>query len=1070
VNGFNEEFMKNFVLPYIALVIMLFGYNCMDAYSQDGPVNPGITGTGHYLGLTPPLKDLPVLTREEFLAMEAEGAERNAELQYRSYPFSASALPKGPDPVWQRDMGNTAAGRGLILNFNGQTSPYFPPDANGTAGPLYYMQTINTVYAIYDKTTGDLVAGPTDMNQLFSGVPGANCNDGDPLVLYDEQADRWLAVEFSICASNDRMLIAVSLTNDPTGSWHKYSFDVADLPDYEKFGIWEDGYYMGTNNSFGNDIYVFERQQMLDGGTAQFVGFNNPWRPTTIDGFMCVPPLDNDGPAAPEGTPGMFITITDDAIAGGSDQLWIYELQADWGNPNASTFNRVQQLGVPAFDSNFGNDWDNIKQPGTWQELDGIPQVIMNRPQYRNFGDYETILCCHTVDVDATDHAGIRWYELRRSGGGDWDIRQAGTYSPDEHSRWMGAVSLNGQNEIGLAYSISSTTVYPGIRFCGQSAEEYATASGILDIAEEIIQTSSNSQTGANRWGDYADLSVDPDNDRTFWFTSQYPGSGGSRRTKIASFEFAAQALTALFSASVTSPCQNSPVAFTDQSLGGPVTWEWTLEGGTPSASAEQNPVVIYETAGVFDVRLVVFNGNGSDTLLMEDYIQVVNLPGEAGIPEGPADVCKGAVGVPYIIAAVPFAVNYEWLVNPPEAGTISGTDTIGLLDVAPGYTGQIGISVRPVNDCGSGTISGELAITSHAGPAPFNLPPDGGFCEGGPGFEIVLDGSEIGVSYELHRDGVPAGTVLPGTGNPVSFGFQVIPGSYTVVATDPDCSLPMPGSTIVYYIPGPEVASAPTGPAELCNSETGVFSTTGAPNATLYVWHLDPASAGTISGDGTTASATWNPAFSGTVKVTVQGADECGTGPMSDALQVVLRDAPHPALTGQDEPCSVASNSLYFYSTATNPDNSYSWQVVGGNLVTGQGSHLAMVTWAEAGEGMIVVTESAPTGCSTADTLLVSIKDCTGIPENGAGAVSLYPNPVEDKLTIKADTRAPGTATILVFSSFGQPVMQREVVTDQGRVDLTVSTTELAAGTYYLQIVSAKGKVFEGKFVKSGL
>ena len=108
--------------------------------------------------------------------------------------------------------------------------------------------------------------------------------------------------------TNDYMLIAVSATNDPTGAWHKYSFDVADMPDYEKFGIWRDGYYMGTNNTSGNDIYVFERSQMLNGLTAQMVGFNNPWRPTTIDGFMRST-VDNDGALQPTGAPGLFIAF-----------------------------------------------------------------------------------------------------------------------------------------------------------------------------------------------------------------------------------------------------------------------------------------------------------------------------------------------------------------------------------------------------------------------------------------------------------------------------------------------------------------------------------------------------------------------------------------------------------------------------------------------------------------------------------------------------------------------------------------------------------------------------------------
>jgi hypothetical protein len=531
--------MKN---HYIFAVIALFLITILSSFAQDGPVNPAITGTMTYWGLTPPLRDLPVITKAEFRKMEADAAyERNIELANRSYPFSESALPKGPDPVWQRGMGVTKVDRAPIMNFDGAISPYYPPDANGTAGPLYYMQTINCVYTIYDKATGSIEAGPTNMNQLFAGVTGSDCNDGDPLVLFDDQANRWLAIEFSLCGSTDRMLIAVSQTSDPTGSWHKYSFDVDDMPDYEKFGIWQDGYYMATNNGSGKDIYVFERSQMLSGGVARFVGFNNPWRPNSMDGIMCVPPIDNDGPYAPIGKPALFIAANDDAVSGGSDQLWIYELDVNWTTLSNSTFDRVQQINVPAFDSNFGNSWDNIPQPATGNKLDAIPMLIMNRPQYRNFGTYETIMCCYTVDLDATDHAGIRWYELRRTSG-EWSIRQTGTYGPDQHNRWMGSISMNGNGEIALGYSISSNSVYPGIRYCGQSASENANASGIMDIQESVIQTGSYSQTGYNRWGDYSGMSVDPDDDHTFWFTTEYIGTGDSRLTKIASFQFSLEA------------------------------------------------------------------------------------------------------------------------------------------------------------------------------------------------------------------------------------------------------------------------------------------------------------------------------------------------------------------------------------------------------------------------------------------------------------------------------------------------------------------------------------------------
>ena len=146
-------------------------------------------------------------------------------------------------------------------------------------------------------------------------------------------------------------------------------------------------------------------------------------------------PVDNDGTFAPSGTPGMFLTINDNAWGGSSsDQLWLFELDVDWTTPGSSTFSRVQQIDVASFDSNFGSNWENIKQPGTGQELDAINQVLMHRVQYRNFGSSQTIVCNHTVDVDATDHAGVRWYELEHNGT-DWEVRQYGTYAPDGDSR-----------------------------------------------------------------------------------------------------------------------------------------------------------------------------------------------------------------------------------------------------------------------------------------------------------------------------------------------------------------------------------------------------------------------------------------------------------------------------------------------------------------------------------------------------------------------------------------------------------------------------------------------------------
>lgn len=505
------------------------------------PVHPTVVSTGTFWGESRPLRDIPPLTSDELKALKIEKSKRriNEERNRYSFPYENISLPKGDDEAWQRTMGSIRNVDSLIVNFEGQESSSWPSDDNGTVGKNHYMQTVNTTYAIYNKS-GTLVAGPNNLNQLFGNVPGAGRNDGDPIILYDEQADRWLVTEFSVPKDGtpNYILMAVSKTNDPTGIWYQYSFVAATMPDYPKFGVWRDGYYMGDNNGDGgNDTYVYERSKMLEGQTARVVGFTNPNRPGGTGGFRVVPPLDNDGPFAPSGSPGLYIAVNDDATSGTIDQLWIYELAVNWTTPSSSTFSRVQQLNVTPFNNNFGTSDEHIRQKNTNKKLDAVPQIIMNVPQYRNFGTHQTIVCCHTVNVDLKGRAGIRWYELRKTGTSTtWTIRQQGTYSPDTNSRWMGCILLNSFSTIGLGYSVSSKGEYPGIRYCGQSPAAYAAGNSILDIAEKIILTGSASQTGENRWGDYTSLAIDPSDNLTFWYTNQY-ATNSTPKTKIAAFK-----------------------------------------------------------------------------------------------------------------------------------------------------------------------------------------------------------------------------------------------------------------------------------------------------------------------------------------------------------------------------------------------------------------------------------------------------------------------------------------------------------------------------------------------------
>ncbi len=494
-------------------------------------------------------KDLPTgrLEREEFV--------RNAKLKERIFPNIANIPVLKEDPVWQKTQGkNKAQTKAPLVDFAGQNTSSMPSDCNGEIGPNHFFQGVNTTLSIYNKN-GTLASGPTDFNTLFSGVAGASRNDGDPIILYDSEAGRWMAAEFSL-GTPYYMLIAVSATDDPTGAWNAWSFVMNGMPDYMKFGVWQDGYYMATNSSGAgeDDIYVFERDSMLTGSASpQMVQFDNPNRPNS--GFHTLQPLDNDGVFAPNGTPGQFITINDNAWGGTNDEIWIYECAVDWTTPANSTFARTQQISVSNFDTNFGTSWNDLTQPGTTQKLDAIPQILMYKAQYRNFGTSQSIVCVHAVDVDNTDHAGLRWYELENTGSG-WSVRQEGTYAPDAHSRWMASIAMNAKHEIALGYSITSSTEYPGIRYAGQSSGANASANGTLDIAETTVLTGTKSQTGANRWGDYSLLSVDPTDDHTFWFTTEYVGATTTKSSRIVAFQLSAPDAPSAFTATAVSGSQ----------------------------------------------------------------------------------------------------------------------------------------------------------------------------------------------------------------------------------------------------------------------------------------------------------------------------------------------------------------------------------------------------------------------------------------------------------------------------------------------------------------------------------
>jgi hypothetical protein len=464
----------------------------------------------------------------------------------REYPNRDIALPKGPDPAWQKDKG-LVGGKAPTINFealrNSDNSPWSvrPPDSDGDVGPNHYFAMCNNVFEIFDRE-GNTLLGPAGNTTLWDGFNGLWTGEpiSDPIVLYDENANRWFASVFTTSPDTNGdywILIAISETGDPTGAYHQYAFDWPSKPDYTKYGIWPDGYYMGCNTGT-DDVAVFERSRMLSGLSADVVSFDNPDRPDS--GFHCVMPADCDGTFPPTGTPCYFVTISDDAWGDyASDRLLVWEFDVNWTSPWLSTWSPTPySILTDSFDSEFNPfGVGEITQPGTAQEVDCIPWILMYRLQFRNFGSYWSMVCNHTVDVNATNRAGIRWYELRKYTG-NWYIRQQSTFSPDSDNRFMGSMAMNENGDIALGYNVSSTSTYPSIRYTGRKSGDPLNT---LTYLEESIFEGTSSQTDSRRWGDYSMMSIDPNDGETFWYISMYSGSyvyTAPWITQVAAFSF----------------------------------------------------------------------------------------------------------------------------------------------------------------------------------------------------------------------------------------------------------------------------------------------------------------------------------------------------------------------------------------------------------------------------------------------------------------------------------------------------------------------------------------------------
>lgn len=638
----------------------------------------------------------------------------------------------GLDPNWRDPLAQTKQGAGEmpapIMNFAGLPFQGFgsgwPPDTNGDVGPTYYVETVNTSIGIYDKTTGTRVVGVT-FNNFFTGPTSTPCdtsNDGDPVVLYDPAVDRWVITDFAWYNFNTGPYfecIAVSQTNDPVaGGWYFYALQASTgtfatyFNDYPKLGVWSDGWYMSANmfqatgSGTGVRVWALDRASMIAGGAATEVHFD------LCQDASCFSLLPSNyrGTPPPAGAPNYFAAVA------APNTLQIWEFHVDWATPANSTLTGPVEIPI----ADFAIALDGVPQQGTSQLLDTLSHRLMMQLQYRNYGTYEALYATHSIAHEG--RTVPRWYEVRNPGGTPV-LFQQGTYAPDSLYRWMGAIAADQDGNIALGYSVSSSSMYPSVRYTGQRAGEFP---GQMTQGETSLIEGTGSQSAINRWGDYSAMSVDPLDDCTFWYTQEYYATTGSNwQTRIGSFKFpSCGEATGTLTGQVTNAVSGLPVA------GAPVT----AVSGAESFTAQT------DASGHYTMQLLAGTYDVTAGPLLPGYPTPATVTGVV--------VSTGNTTTQNIqLVPVPYLANYGEIVDDAASGNNNH-------HMDPGET--VGIYERLRND-GAATATAVQGTLSTSTAGVTVITPNAAFPDiaaGGTAFNTTAFGISVGAT-------VPCGTIV---------------------------------------------------------------------------------------------------------------------------------------------------------------------------------------------------------------------------------------------------------------------------------------------------------------------
>jgi hypothetical protein len=945
--------------------------------------------------LSPDLRNIPPIRTSQ----DEQRVVENDRLPYRGE--GPGRRPVVPDGALQNSFGISAP-TPTGVNFPGIGGTGFvPSDDNGRVGPNHFIQTVNSEFAIYNKT-GATLFGPANINTLFSSLSGPckTQNNGDPIVVYDALADRWVITQFAVNAPPTGLAsyqcTAISRTGDPLGAYYLYPFPLSPVLffDYPHIGVWPDAYYATyhvfddtkpAGSQYQNQgLVAFERDAMLAGvparlvyksigtaGAGEFFG----GQAADLDG-LTPPPLGSQE--------YLFIPGSPEWDGSSAPMIHFFKLATVWGISPGVTVTGPTNILTASFTTNLcGFSRVCVPQPppaGSSDKFDPITGEFMYRAAYRNNGGTESVMLEHTVNalVPTANQGATRWYEIRTPATTP-TIFQQGTFAPDTDWRVVGSTAMDNGGNIALGYTKSSLTVFPGIFVTGRLAGDPAGTLG----AEVAMQTGAGSQIGSfNRWGDYSGMSVDARDGCSFWYTTQYIPTSGSFNwaTQIAAFKFPP--------ANCSAPPQGTLTGTVSDSAG-PISGAIVrLDNGFSGAT---------NSSGVYTIVLPPGSTNAVASAPLR--------PGCNASASTPVTINNGATTIQNFVLSGAASLQLAPAVLDDSGGNNNGhinqsecivldlpLDNLGcatatgisavLTSSTPGVTVTLASANYPTANPGSRvvntprykvTTSGSLVcgspinftltVSSSAGttPLPFSLPT----CDTPIVQTGAITAADPTQTVRLFRDGVVSqcgtskacpGTSGAGTRHYDSYTYTNTAGTSRCVTVDvtPNC--------------------VEAGAAILTEAYLGTFNPASVCTNFLADAGVDPPNGGTATYSfDVPAGATFvvvvnelnSNVFCSSYTVKVSGLDDSSAG-----------GAPSAVITAPASFCASSTGNTASVPDA-GPGAAYLWTISGGTITGGQGTRTLTFSAGASGSVVLGVTVTSASGCASPGSLTRPITAC---------------------------------------------------------------------------------------------